>query len=426
MEDEGKMKVLIFAYACDPNRQSEPGLGWNISREIARRHEVTLVTREKNRAIFEKYLAEHPECPHVKTKFLYHDVDGFWRKFKSKIPFGTQLYFSRWLKTATGKYREKIEESDIVHQLTFCPFFVKPWGVRYTEKYVWGPIGGGGGADSRFPKGFPLRGLKYRLPEWIYRLLSWAVYSPFAIGFKRMRSKVAAITFKARAFADEFPIAPNQISAVTQETGYDGNTTSRTYIGEKHPLKIVAVGRMIPHKAFEYAIRGFGKFVSDGGDGEFHIFGDGPMRKELEALTDNISSAQPLNVRFHGNVPNAEVHAALDSSDVFLHASFIEAAAWSILEAMIHGVPVVCQDRSGMADMVTDECGTRVVGRNPAELIEAFSMALMKYYRHPELVRRHGVAGQERVRNVYTWTSVGEKINDVYESVMGGPSLATR
>ena len=91
------MKVLIFAYACDPNRQSEPGLGWNISREIARRHEVILVTREKNRAIFEKYLADAPECPHARTKFLYHDASGFHRKFKDWIPFGTQLYFSHWL-----------------------------------------------------------------------------------------------------------------------------------------------------------------------------------------------------------------------------------------------------------------------------------------------------------------------------------------
>ena len=63
------MKVFIIAYACDPNRQSEPGLGWNISREIARRHEVTLVTREKNRVIIGKYLAEHPDCSVKKVRY---------------------------------------------------------------------------------------------------------------------------------------------------------------------------------------------------------------------------------------------------------------------------------------------------------------------------------------------------------------------
>ena len=403
------MKVFVIAYACEPYRQSESGLGWNVAGEIARRHEVTVLARANNRDKIEAYIAEHPESPQAGIKFLYHDIGGIKRFLKKKIPLGDQIYFSAWLKSAAVKYKSSFKDYDVVHQLTFSPFFVKPWGAAYTDYYVWGPIGGGGGPEARFPKGFTTKGLLNLLTEWLYRCISWYVYSPLAFRFDRLRRRVSAITFKAKAFSKGFPMAKGQISAIVQETGYDGMISAREYISDKHPLKVVAVGRMIPHKGFEYAIKGFNKFIEAGGEGEFHIYGDGPLRKELENLGGNVI--------FHGNVKNTEVHAALDSADAFLHGSFIEAAAWSILEAMIHGVPVVCQDRSGMADMVTEECGTKVPVISPDDLISRFADALHEYYAHPEMIARKGRAGQERVRGCYTWKRSGDLMGEVYKQV---------
>ena len=427
------MKVFIIAYACEPNKQSEPGLGWNISGEIARRHDVTVLTRANNRTVIEDYVRHHPDGPHAKIRFLYHDKGGLSRCLKKRVPLGGQLYFSTWLKSAAKRFKSQFCQYDIVHQLTFSPFFVKPWGAAYTDRYVWGPIGGGGGIDARFPKGFAVDGFQFKFIEWLYKVISLAVYSPFAWQFKALRGKCAAITFKAKSFSVGFPIAPGQISAITQETGYDGEIPPRQYNPNQHSLKIIAVGRMIPHKGFEYAIKGFQKFLADGGKGEFHIFGDGPLRAKLESIASLSTNDSRLTTNdyqlttkpttndspiiFHGNVPNAEVHAMLDVADVFLHGSFIEAAAWSILEAMIHGVPIVCQNRSGMADMVADDCGTKVNAVTPDELINGFASALSAYYTDPSLVRRHGETGQRRVREQYTWTRCGDLINEVYAKI---------
>ena len=405
------MKIFIIAYACEPNRQSEPGLGWNISGEVARRHDVTVLTRANNRGKIESYLAANLDVPQAKIRFVYHDKGGVWRWFKKRMPFGDQLYFSAWLKSAAKTYRKEWTGYDVVHQLTFSPFFVKPWGAAYTSRYVWGPIGGGGGVDARFPKGFPLKGLRYRLNEWLYRAMDFWAYNPLAWRFRRLRRRVAAVTFKAKAFSQGFPIANGQIFAVVQETGYNGAIVPRQYNSKKHPLKIVAVGRMIPHKGFEYAIKGFLKFLADGGEGVFHILGDGPLRTTLESLAGG-------KVVFHGNVPNTEVHAMLDAADVFLHGSFIEAAAWSILEAMVHGVPVVCQNRSGMADMVANECGVKVSASSPDALVNGFASALYAYYADPSLVRCHGEAGQWRVRDQYTWTKCGDLLDEVYVKIV--------
>jgi hypothetical protein len=40
--------VLITAYAVNPYKGSEDGVGWNISNEISKKYKVILITRKNN------------------------------------------------------------------------------------------------------------------------------------------------------------------------------------------------------------------------------------------------------------------------------------------------------------------------------------------------------------------------------------------
>ncbi len=51
-----KLKVLISAYACEPNKGSEPEVGWQWALQMAKYHEVTVLTRTNNRAGIEREL----------------------------------------------------------------------------------------------------------------------------------------------------------------------------------------------------------------------------------------------------------------------------------------------------------------------------------------------------------------------------------
>lgn len=55
------MKILVSCYACSPYKGSEPGMGWNFVREIARRHELHILVESKFQNDIERYLVQYPE-----------------------------------------------------------------------------------------------------------------------------------------------------------------------------------------------------------------------------------------------------------------------------------------------------------------------------------------------------------------------------
>ena len=87
-----KLRVLISAYACEPNKGSEPGIGWNMTKQIARYHEVWIITRANNRSVIEEDLKKKP-LPNV--HFCYYDLP-FWCGFWKKAYGGLYLYYYLW------------------------------------------------------------------------------------------------------------------------------------------------------------------------------------------------------------------------------------------------------------------------------------------------------------------------------------------
>ena len=86
------MKVLVSAYACEPHRGSEGGVGWNLVKQIARFAEVWVITRANNRAVIEDELRRNPVS---NLHFKYYDVPK-WMSFWKKKTRGLYLYYLLW------------------------------------------------------------------------------------------------------------------------------------------------------------------------------------------------------------------------------------------------------------------------------------------------------------------------------------------
>ena len=79
------VRIVAFAYACEPESGSEPGAGWMWARMLARLGETWVITRENNRAAIDAALPTIAERDRL--HFEYVDLPA-WARFWKRGPRG--------------------------------------------------------------------------------------------------------------------------------------------------------------------------------------------------------------------------------------------------------------------------------------------------------------------------------------------------
>ena len=150
------MKILISAYACEPNIGSEQGIGWNWSHEIARRgHQVWVITRKNNRKVIEDYFSKHANIPGL--TYVYYDLP---EKITTLKPLmGVYIYYELWQRgiVSLAKKLENKENFDLVHHLTFGVFRQNTFLYKLRKPLYIGPVGGGEITPKFLNRSLPLR-----------------------------------------------------------------------------------------------------------------------------------------------------------------------------------------------------------------------------------------------------------------------------
>src|ERR1017187_3861154 len=113
------MKVLLSAYACEPGRGSEPGVGWNWIAPLSRCHEVWVITRANNRPSIEAAGGSNS------ARFVYCDLPRWMRWWKKGRP-GILLYYYFWQFQAflVARKLHVAVHFDIVHHVTFVKYWM--------------------------------------------------------------------------------------------------------------------------------------------------------------------------------------------------------------------------------------------------------------------------------------------------------------
>jgi glycosyltransferase involved in cell wall biosynthesis len=122
------------------------------------------------------------------------------------------------------------------------------------------------------------------------------------------------------------------------------------------------------------------------------VVGDGPMRAQLEARTEELGLAEVVDIR--GYVPiDGELPLLYQSADAFLHVSWTEGVPQVLFEAFAAGLPVVATDVGGVARAVADAAILVPPGDEPAAVA-----ALWRLGEGEQLRRRLIREGLNRVR----------------------------
>lgn len=157
---------------------------------------------------------------------------------------------------------------------------------------------------------------------------------------------------------------------------------------------LITIGRLVARKATTQLIDMFA--ASNIANAHLVIVGDGPDAPAVERRATELGVRD--RVHMLGQVSDAEKHAALSVADAFVTASQHEGFGLVFLEAMAFGLPVLCYDRGGQTDfLVTGETG-HVVKLNDQE---SFVRALLELHRDGEARERHGRHNRQLVENYF-------------------------
>src|SRR5260221_1236967 len=148
------LKVLLSAFACEPNSGSENAVGWNWALRLAEAgHDVTALTRASSRKAVARELAQLPTK--ARLRFVYQDVPAMLR---SENRGALHLHHLLWQWTAAhfaGRLHET-EKFERVHHVTYAGVRAPSFMGRLGIPFIFGPVGGGERAPWRLRSGYGL------------------------------------------------------------------------------------------------------------------------------------------------------------------------------------------------------------------------------------------------------------------------------
>lgn len=185
---------------------------------------------------------------------------------------------------------------------------------------------------------------------------------------------------------------------------------------------LLAVGRLIRCKGFDYAIRAMPRIINQFPDSKLLIIGRGPEEANLRWITEKVGLRVGEQVVFKGALPHSELSLLYRSGDICFVPSITdpnsgekEAQSLIVLEALASGLSVVASDSGGIKDVVEDSVTGLLTREKDYNDIAEKSIFLLK---DKDLQRRMIENGLKIVREKYSWTKIAEKFEDIYKEVL--------
>ncbi len=411
------LKVLLSAYACEPGKGSEPGVGWNMARQIAQRHEVWAVTRANNRPMIEAELARNP-VPSL--HMVYYDLPR-WARWWKRQGRGVQLYYYLWQLGIYDVVRRLHREIgfDLTHHVTFVKYWRPSLLAFVPAPFVWGPLGGAESAPGPFRAGLRWRGRLYEVLRGIAR---WSgERDPLVVRAARRSALALAVTPDTAERLHRLGAKRVRILSEAALHQHDIAALSRLAMPDERPHRVVSIGRMLHWKGFHLGLRAFAAAAIP--TAEYWLVGDGPEESYLRRLAESLGITD--RVRFWGALPRRDVLTKLAQAHVLVHPSLHDSGGWVCLEAMAAGRPVICLDLGGPAQQVTRETGMKIPARTPPQAVRGMAQAMVVLANDPRLRARLGQAGKDRVASQYSWERRGELLSGLYRTIAGGSQSDT-
>ncbi|MEL7251489.1 MAG: glycosyltransferase [Bacteroidota bacterium] len=172
---------------------------------------------------------------------------------------------------------------------------------------------------------------------------------------------------------------------------------------QEREKSILYVGRLSWEKGVDRLIQAFAKSDAPA-DWRLDIVGDGPLRRQYEAMVENLGIAK--QVRFYGYQQPPDPYFL--NSSIFVLPSHFEGFPNALCEAMSAGLPVACFASIPHEAIIKQDVHGVVV---PADDIDAMAVALKRLMDDPELRSTMAANNVEHVKQ-FEASKIARKLLD--------------
>ena len=355
-------------------------MGWNWATELARLgHRVSVLTRADNRAAIER----DSRAQLSNLSFIYYDLPPWMQRWRTSF-VGKVLYYMLWQARAVRRVRELFPELpfDAVQHVTYASVRYPSFMESLRIPFYFGPVSGG-----------------ERVPRQLRADFSaWERWREWLRGLSNLMVQYDPLLRKVFRTAKEIVVTRDTLELIPQRWRYKCRTLlaiglSRDYLDHAasevkrsaHGVRLLYVGRLMECKGIDIALHAVRLLKVSHPDVHFTIVGAGPEKSNLQKRARELGLSEI--VEWTGWLSQCAVQDRYRTADVFLFPGLRDSGAMVVLEAMAHGLPVVCADLGGPGVIVNQTCG-RVVAThdcNRQQLAIGFAAALREIISTPGL-----------------------------------------
>jgi glycosyltransferase involved in cell wall biosynthesis len=413
--DRRRLRVLISAYACSPDRGAEANVGWNLVKQLSERNELWVLTRSINRNSIES-----SGKPWVKQiHWLYLDPPNllsFWKRGRRGVP----MFYVWWQFLARREAKRLMadQDFDLIHHVTIGTYLMPSPLSNLGPPLVFGPVGG----DERTPPGlssdFRWSGV------WEERMREMVRSGLEHFNFLHHWHSAAAWTLAATPATESAlrRMGIHRVSQLAQSATGDDTVAQFT---AKHPgskrktdaaIHLVTACRLVHWKAVDLAVEAVREVRAGGLNVRLTVLEDGPERGHLERKVADLDLGGA--VKFTGRLATLEqVYETIRTADALIHPALHEAFGQSCLESLALGVPVICLNWGGPALIVDDTCGYKVEPTGREETVRGFAAAIRQLHDEAAAGKDFSTACIERAR-AFQWRAMADQIEALYARIL--------
>jgi glycosyltransferase involved in cell wall biosynthesis len=357
------VRVLVSAFACEPDKGSEPGNGWEWARGLAATgNEVHLLTTPRAQPAIEAAIGR--EGLGITPHFLGERA----RRFGLPEHLDKYRRYVAWQRDACSVARSI--DFEVAHHVSWGSLHLGSDLWRTGRPLIYGPIGGGQTLPTHLRPLFQEDLAQERLRNIATRqLLGLNVRSRTTLSYARTVLVTNTATHAASVRLGATDVRPMLAEGIAADLVL--KQSRRPPVGSP---TVLWVGRLIPRKAPTLMVRAFSSMATRR-HANLVIVGDGPLRGEVQRAADESGVGDRITLT--GRLDWRQVLERYLTATVFVFSSLRDSSSSQFLEAMASGLPAVALNHHGVGDHA-DSRATRLVSvdSSPSVLVAELAAAI--------------------------------------------------